>query len=121
MTLKRVRMELARSPGFPDGSARHGYEFVAPINEDGQLDASAWRENRKACTVRRFWADEPQEEGLLRHSKKHWYFDYDDEEDADDEPLFKLDRHQIVEGEYLSVTEQDGKLYAFKIKSVRPA
>ena len=28
--LKRIRLELARSKDFPMGSARHGYEFVAP-------------------------------------------------------------------------------------------
>src|SRR5262245_42505775 len=29
--LKRIRLNLARSKEFPAGSARHGYEFVAPL------------------------------------------------------------------------------------------
>lgn len=120
MTLMRVRLELARSPGFPDGSARHGYEFVAPIDAEGHLDAGAFKAHKKDCTVRRFWGDEPEERGRLAHTGKHWYFDYEEGEEADDEPLYRLDRHKIVEGEYLSVTEHDGKLYAFKVKSVRP-
>jgi hypothetical protein len=28
--LKRIRLELARSKELPEGSATHGYEFVAP-------------------------------------------------------------------------------------------
>jgi len=30
--LKRIRLELARSKEFPDGSTAHGYEFVAPVD-----------------------------------------------------------------------------------------
>jgi hypothetical protein len=29
---KRIRLELARSKEFPEGSATHGYEFVAPLD-----------------------------------------------------------------------------------------
>jgi hypothetical protein len=29
MTLKRVRLELARNAEFPEGSSEHGYELVA--------------------------------------------------------------------------------------------
>ena len=31
-TLKRIKLNLARSKEFPEGSARHDYEFVAPID-----------------------------------------------------------------------------------------
>ncbi len=31
MTLKRIRLELARNKEYPDGSSRHGYEFRAAI------------------------------------------------------------------------------------------
>jgi hypothetical protein len=31
--LKRIRLELARSKEFPMGSANHGYEFVAPLDD----------------------------------------------------------------------------------------
>ena len=34
--LKRIRLELARSKEFPVGSANHGYEFVAPLDNNGQ-------------------------------------------------------------------------------------
>ena len=37
MSLKRVRLELARTPDFPAGSPSHGYEFVAPLDHKAQL------------------------------------------------------------------------------------
>jgi hypothetical protein len=35
MSLKLIRLELARTPDFPEGSRRHGYEFVAPLDSTG--------------------------------------------------------------------------------------
>lgn len=120
MTLTRVRLELARSPGFPEGSNRHGYEFVAPLDAQGHLDAALWRKHRAECKVRRFWGDEEEAHGLLLHGRAGWWFDYDSDDEDDDEPLFKLDRHAITENEYVSVTEHDGKLYAFRIVRLQP-
>ena len=120
MALMRVRLELARNPGFPDGSIRHGYEFVAPLDKNSHLDAKDWEKNRKSCTVRRFWGEEDEENGMLVHGKAGWWFDYDSDDEEDDEPLFKLDRHTLKQGEYVSVTEHDGKLMAFKVVNARP-
>jgi hypothetical protein len=38
--------------------------------------------------------------------------------ELDDEPGFKLDKHRIVPGEYISFREHDGVLRTFFIKSV---
>ena len=64
---KRIRLELARSKEFPTGSARHGYEFVAPLDDNGHIDPKLWQEHRDHCRVRRFWNDEPDEIGRLVH------------------------------------------------------
>src|SRR5215467_15416005 len=40
--LKRIRLNLARSKEFPTGSARHGYEFVAPLDSSGRIDPRLW-------------------------------------------------------------------------------
>lgn len=119
MTLYLVRLELARSKEFPDGSARHGYEFVAPLDASGHLDVEEWKKNKATCTVRRFTTGERDEEGRLIHVGKGWHFDYDAKDSDDDEPLFKLDRHTIKEGEYLSIKEHDGVMRTFRIVSVR--
>jgi len=56
-TLKRIRLNLARSKQFPAGSARHGYEFVAPLDAAGHIDVELWRKHREHCGVRRFWGE----------------------------------------------------------------
>ena len=119
MTLFHVRLELARSKDFPEGSAAHGYEFVAPLDANGHLDAEGWKKDKAACVVRGFSKGKPDEHGRLIHVGQGWHFDYDAKARDDDEPLFKLDRHHIKQGEYLSVKEHDGVLRTFRIVSVR--
>jgi hypothetical protein len=118
MKLSRIRLELARTKEHPNGLPTHGYDFVAPIDAKGHLDATAWKNSKAACKVRHFAPGKPDEHGLLLHVGKGWHFDYDQDGYEDDEPLFKLDRHEIREGEYLSITEHDGVLRTFKIVSV---
>lgn len=120
MTLFHVRLELARSKEFPEGSSLHGYEFTAPLDADGHLDGVAWRAEKSACAVRRFTRGKADENGRLVHVGKGWHFDYDAGSTDDDERVFKLDRHVIKQGEYLSITEHDGVMRTFKIVSVRP-
>ena len=65
--LKKVTLHAARSKLFPDGSIRHGYEFIAPLTADGHIDLEAWKGRRGECFAHRFWGDEPDERGLLVH------------------------------------------------------
>jgi hypothetical protein len=86
MTLKRIRLELARDQDFPDGSRERGYDLIAPIGEDDCLVADEWRLNRDRCRVRRFWAGE-EERGRLVHKRGGtWAIDYDPKTEDDDEP-----------------------------------
>ncbi len=120
MTLRRIRLELARGHDFPEGSAAHGYEFTAPLDKDGHFDAAEWKSARAQCTVRRFWGSEPDETGLLIHHRgKNWAFSYDPKTEDDDEPIFRFDRHVFKSGEYVSITEHDGVQRTFRIASIR--
>ena len=118
--LNRIRLELARTDGFPEGSSRHGYEFVAPLDGAGHIDADAWHAVKDRCTVTRFWNGQDDENGTLRHVGHGWRFDYDGQVDEDDEPFFKLDRHVLTPGNYVSVTEHDHVQRPFRIVSVTP-
>ena len=69
MTLKKIRLELARDREHPDGSNRHGYEFVGPLDEQGHLDAVAWKKYRERCRVKRFWLNEADESGIWSGSR----------------------------------------------------
>ena len=119
--LKRIRLELARTPEFPEGSRDCGYEFIAPLDAQGHLDASNWPEHKQDCTVRRFWRNAGDERGwLIRTRGKGWAFSYAPGED-DDEPIFKLDRHVMKIGEYVTITEHDGVARPFRVAAVTPA
>lgn len=120
MALTRIRLELARTEGFPSGSPAHGYEFVAPLDADGHIDVAEWHDARDKCTVRRFWEGEEDEIGKLRHLGHGWRFDYDPRDADDDEPFFKLDRHALTKGSYVSVTEHDRVQRPFKVVETTP-
>jgi hypothetical protein len=119
MTLKRIRLELARDKQHPNGSRKHGYDFAAPLNDAGELVAEEWRNERNRCRVRRFLEGQPDEIGRLVHRRGgSWAFDYNPKTDADDEPGFKFDRHHFVPGEYVSITEHDGVQRTFRVATV---
>jgi hypothetical protein len=66
-TFKRIRLSLARSKEFPQGSSQHGDEFVGPLDGNGHIDAALWKQHRHSCGARRFWKGEPNEHCLLVH------------------------------------------------------
>ncbi|MDR6953575.1 hypothetical protein J2X65_002936 [Ancylobacter sp. 3268] len=123
VVLKRIRLHLARSKQFPDGSARHGYEFVAPLDATGHIDLAAWRLARELCTVHRFWSGEPPEDGMLVHraggtNGATWVFDYDRGAAEDDEAGYRFGDHAFAPGEYVSLRDEDGEMHTFRVVSV---
>ena len=120
MTLRTIRLELARCHEFPNGSATHGYEFTAPLDVHGDFDPVEWRKSAGKCVVRRFWGSDPDEKGLLIRARgRNWAFSYVPDETEDDEPIFRFDRHTFRAGEYVSITEYDGVQRTFRVTSVR--
>jgi hypothetical protein len=120
MTLKKIRLELARTAAAPEGDRRCGYEFIAPLDAKGRLDARAWPSEKSKCTVRRFWADQDDEHGMLVHHRgARWLFCYRPGED-DDEPIFRFATHAFIPGEYVSITEHDGVERPFRVTVARP-
>ncbi len=121
MTLMRVRLELARDHDFPSGSPERGYDFAAPLDGDGHIDAAEWKENRKACRVVRFWAGTPDEVGhLVRKPGGSWAFHYDIHGDPDDDEAgYRFGTHAFKPGEYVSIKEHDDQLRTFHVVSVR--
>lgn len=127
--LKRIRLNLARSKEHPGGSARHGYEFVAPLDGTDHIDVAEWKKHREHCRVRRFWEGEPDEIGHLVHrggkAGGQWAFHYDirdsDDDPEDDEAGYRFGAHAFVPGEYVSIRDEDGELHTFQVVSVEGA
>jgi len=118
--LRRVRLELARDHDFPDGSHERGYDFIAPIGDDGHIMTDEWKRLRDRCRVRRFWADEKDEVGhIVRKRGGAWAFHYDVHGPAEsDETGYRFDSHVFKPGEYVSIKEHDGVLRTFRVRSV---
>lgn len=116
---KIIRLELARTPDFPSGRRDCGYEITAPVDATGHLAATEWAKARTRAVVRRFWHGKDDEHGNLIHTRhRAWAFSYRPGED-DDEPLYRLENHRLVDGEYVSVSE-GGVVRPYHIVSVRP-
>ncbi len=123
--LRKVTLNAARSKAFPDGSVRHGYDFVAPLKDDGRIDLDAWKMHRGQCFAHRFWADEPALQGLLVHRAggrggSTWVFEWksprvrsDEEDDG-----FRFADHAFRVGEYVSISEAEGDLLTFRVVNI---
>lgn len=122
MTLSRIVMRLARNPGteFAGGDDHRGYALTAPLTPDGMLDESAYSKAKADCMVRRFAPDEDPADGRLARRGQRWFFDYDDGADVDDEPVHRLGEHRFAVGEYVTVTDEDGRPLTYKVVEVRP-
>ncbi len=119
MSLSRIVMRLARNPGteFADGDDHRGYALVAPLTAEGKIDDAAFRSAKSKATVRRFAPDEDAQEGLLNKRGDRWFFDYG--EDGDEaEPLYRIGEHRFAVGEYVSITDEEGRLLTYKVTDV---
>lgn len=122
MSLMKIRLELARDPEFPEGSADRGYEFAAPLGSDRRIHEPEWKEKRDLCRVRRFWSGQPDEVGhLIRKPGGSWAFHYDLLGDPDDDEAgYRFGDHSFRRGEYVSIKEHDGVVRTFTVVMVQP-
>lgn len=116
---RHIRLALAREAGHPEGDRNHGYDIVAPLTADGHIDAETWQAHRDVCRVRRFRAGENDRIGLLKHGPGgRWYFDYDEDVDADNEVGFHFAQERFALGEYVSLREDDGTMHTFQVMAI---
>ena len=118
MNWQSIRLELARTKEFPEGSANRCYLLHLPLGEDGLIDASAVRATPAQATVRRFWPNQPDMFGYVIGTPNGWAFSYRPGED-DDETVFHLESHPIRLGEYITLTEPDGQRLPFRVASLQ--
>lgn len=102
MTWKSIRLELARTEEYPDGSSRHVYIVHAPLTADGLIDEKQLKLAPERASVHRYWEGERPTSGYVVKTAKGWAFSYERGED-DDEPVFHLDSHPLRAGEYVTI------------------
>jgi hypothetical protein len=114
---RRIRLELAREPGHPSGSSRHGYVFVAPLDAAGRIDAALWKRYRDECRVVRFRPNDEDVGHLVHTPGGGWAFRYDVDGDEPDERGYRFGDEKFLAGEYVSIKER-GNHHTFKVSSV---
>jgi hypothetical protein len=124
-TFKRIRLHLARSKEFPQGSPQHGYQFVAPLDAKGHIDIDLWKAHRDDCHVRRFWQGEEDQVGRLVHKPggaehARWVFDYNQDRVDDDEAGYRFGTHAFAPGEYVTIRDEDDQ-HTFRVVTVENA
>lgn len=119
MTWNTIRLELARTPDFPDGSPGRGYLLHLPLDAHGVIDEATRMAAPGRALVHRFWPGEPDANGYVVRTPSGWAFSYRPGEE-DDEALFRLDRHAFRPGEYVTLTEPDGERLPFRVAIVQP-
>jgi hypothetical protein len=120
MTWTTIRLELARTEDFPNGSAARSYVLRLPLQSDGLINEQEYRTQPELATARRFWPNEPDRRGYLLQTPAGWVLSYAAGEE-DDERIFRLDAHAIRSGSYLTLTEPDGAQLPFLVKGLAPA
>lgn len=119
-TISEIRLELARSPGFPQGDPNHAYRLHLPLDAEGRIDGAAFRDTPPAWRVRRSRPGEADAHGrILRGPGGRFFFDYDDRSAHDDEAGFRFAEERFVVGEYVSIRDDDGEMRTFRVVSVR--
>ena len=114
-----VRLELARTAEFPEGSASRAYILRVPLAAAGLIDEEALTKRPAMATVRRFWPNERDQSGYLIRNGKGWAFSYAIGDD-DDEKISPLEAHPLRLGDYVTITEQDGASLPFRVARSHP-
>ena len=119
--LKKIRLNLARDAAHPNGSNTRGYEFAAPLDTSGHIDAEAWKLLRDHCRVHRFWDGDSEHGHLMHRPGGSWAFVYDIDGQDDAEAGYRFGAHAFVPGEYVSIRDAHGELATFVVVTVQSA
>jgi hypothetical protein len=113
---KTIRLELASTPEYPDGSATRSYLVRLPLDESGSVDAAALIARPGQATVRRFWPCEPDRSGLVEPGPDGWVLRCNGRRN---EPrISTLEARPFRLGEDLTIAEADGTRLPFRVASI---
>ena len=117
MPWKSIRLELACTDDFPDGSASRSYTFRLPLGDEALIDAKAIERAPALATAHRYWPNERDRFGYVIRTAHGWAVRF---ETGDESLLFELDHRPVKESKILVMEEPDGARRPFRIVSVRP-
>lgn len=115
----RVRIILARTPQFPQGSASHAYELIVPLDEDNRIDQAAFNAFPARASVQHVVPNQPAKRGAILLRNGRYAFSYAPG-DADDETIYHLENHPLGIGDYVTITEPGDEAKPYRVESVSP-
>ena len=114
MNWKSIRLELARTVGFPAGSVSRAYLIRLPLDDEDRIDAGAFDRAPERASVRRHWSSEPDSRGRIIRDGAEWRMFCDGEIRS-----VLLNSQPVRLGGKVSVIESDGSELPFRIASIR--
>jgi hypothetical protein len=114
MSWKNVRLELAGTREFPNGSAGRAYLLRLPLDERGLIDEGQVVQHPERATVRRHWPNEPDRNGYLVRKPNGWAFAYA-QGDPGDGDEFQLEADPLQIGKCVTIIEANGARLPFKV------
>ena len=109
-----VRLELAKTPEFPEGSASRAYMLRVPLDINGLIDDAELASEPNMATVRRFWPNEPDQTGHIARNSRGWLLSCAIGDD--DEPMsYHLELQPLHVGGYVHLTGPDGIALPFRV------
>ncbi len=115
MHWKTIRLELASTREFPDGSVSRAFVLRLPIRADGSIDEAEIQRNPSLATLGRYWASEPDRIGQIVRTSGSLAFSYGREHAADCE----LPTQPISLGGQVLLATSDGRELPFRVVSIR--
>lgn len=115
---RKIRLELARERGHPEGDSEIAYVLIAPLDTASRIDLETWKDHREASRVVRQRPGERDQAGhLVRTRNGAWAFHYDVRGGKQDETGYRFEDEKFAIGEYVSVME-NGRPHVYKVVSV---
>ena len=111
---KIIRLELARTPEYPEGSPSRAYILRLPLSKDGLIDEAMVGSHPELASVLRSLPEEPDQKGYIVRKASGWAFSYALGDD-DDEAVYHLETHPIRMGDYITLAEPDGQRLPFRV------
>lgn len=115
MTWTMIRLELARVPGFPNGSAARSFVLRLPLDAEGRIDEAEYRHRPELATARRFWPSEADRHGRLHCTADGWTIACGMGEG------YRMAAQAIREGGQVVLTDQAGAPMPFVVRGLAPA
>ena len=116
MSWKNIRLELAGTERFPQGSASRAYLLRLPLDDSGFIDRMALETNPRQASVRRFWASEPDMHGNVEVNSSGWIFRCNGA--IQSEKVAHFEPQPLIEGREVIVKEADGAHLPFRVARV---